>query len=205
MEPLVRSLNQSRSPFGASGSIHPKRADLDFYPTPPEAIRALLSVEQFDGTIWEPACGDGAISRELASVGYEVVSTDIADHGFGDSGIDFLRERSPRAKHVITNPPYGRGLADQFVRHALALTRQTGGSVAMLLNLASLSHPPRHKLFVENPPAAIYAFDQLVCYPNGIRNEAIARANNQRYCWIVWKADHAGRPTFWWLSAKEFI
>ena len=27
----------------------------------------------------------------------------------------------------------------------------------------------------------------------------------QRYCWIVWKADHSGRPTFWWLSAKEFV
>jgi hypothetical protein len=39
------------------------RADHDYYPTPPEAVRALLGVEQFEGTIWEPACGDGAISR----------------------------------------------------------------------------------------------------------------------------------------------
>lgn len=36
----------------------PKRAPFEFYPTPPEATRALLSVETFDGTIWEPACGD---------------------------------------------------------------------------------------------------------------------------------------------------
>jgi hypothetical protein len=35
----------------------------DFYPTPPEGTRALLSVERFEGPIWEPACGDGAISR----------------------------------------------------------------------------------------------------------------------------------------------
>jgi biotin carboxyl carrier protein len=91
----VQSLNHSRSPFGASGSSHPKRAVLDFYPTPPEAIRALLSVEQFDGSIWEPACRDGSISRELTAAGYEVVSTDISDHGFGASGIDFLHERSP--------------------------------------------------------------------------------------------------------------
>lgn len=35
----------------------------DFYPTPPEMTRALLSVELFYGAIWEPACGDGAMSR----------------------------------------------------------------------------------------------------------------------------------------------
>jgi hypothetical protein len=66
------------------------RADHDFYPTPPEAVRALLSVEQFDGTIWEPACGDGAISRELEAHGHNVVSTDLIDRGYGQSGSDFL-------------------------------------------------------------------------------------------------------------------
>lgn len=35
---------------------YPKRAPFEFYPTPPEATRALLSVENFDGDIWEPAC-----------------------------------------------------------------------------------------------------------------------------------------------------
>jgi len=49
----------------------------DFYPTPPEGTRALLSVERFDGSIWEPACGDGAISRVLIEAGYEVVSSDL--------------------------------------------------------------------------------------------------------------------------------
>jgi hypothetical protein len=189
----------------ASGCWHPNRAPNDFYPTPPEAVRALLSVESFDGSIWEPACGNGAISKVLSAKGHFVISTDLFDYGFGTAGIDFLREPSSRAKHTITNPPYGRGLADRFVRHALALSRQTGGSVAMLLNLASLCHPLRHELFTKNPPAGIYAFDELICYPNGIPNPAIARANNQRYCWVVWKAKHSGRPTFWWLSAKEFV
>lgn len=35
---------------------YPKRAAFEFYPTPPEATRALLSVEQFEGSVWEPAC-----------------------------------------------------------------------------------------------------------------------------------------------------
>jgi hypothetical protein len=58
-------------------------------------------------------------------------------------------------------------LGDAFVRHALMLTRETGGTVAMLLNLASLRHPSRHSLWVENPPSAIYGLDELVCWPEG--------------------------------------
>ena len=193
-----------RSPFGASGRLHPNRAPFEFYPTAPEATRALLSVERFEGTIWEPACGNGAISRELIAAGYDVVSTDLVDHGFGTPRVDFLVQQSARARHIVTNPPYGRGLADRFVQHAISLTRQTGGSVAMLLNLASLCHPLRHARFVTDPPAAIYGIDELVCYPNGNPRDAIASTYWHRYCWVVWKPNHSSRPTFWWLSTRDF-
>lgn len=38
-------------PFGPDGRVHPMRAPFEFYPTPPQATRALLSVEEFDGSI----------------------------------------------------------------------------------------------------------------------------------------------------------
>lgn len=119
----------------------PRRIPNEFYPTPPEAVRALLSVEPFDGSIWEPACGEGAISKVLSAAGHQVVSTDRYAYGFSETGVDFLAEQAPRARHIVTNPPYGRGLADAFTLKALALTRQTGGKTALLLNLASLCHP----------------------------------------------------------------
>lgn len=200
----VRGSGHARSPERASGRIHPKRAAYDFYPTPPEATRALLSVERFDGSIWEPACGEGAISSVLTNAGHFVVSTDLIDRGYGDGGIDFLNEAAPRAKHIVTNPPYGQGLADKFVGRALTLTRKTGGNVAMLLTLRSLCHPLRHSKFVHTPPAAIYGLDQLVCFPNGVYNEALARGAKERFCWVVWKHGHESRPSFWWLSASEF-
>jgi hypothetical protein len=96
-------------------------------------------------------------------------------------------------------------LGDAFVRHALHLTRQTGGTVAMLLNLASLCHPKRHQLWVEHPPTAIYAIDELVCWPEGDANLAGRATNSHRYCWAVWKPGHTGRPTFWWLAMRDFI
>lgn len=175
----------------------------EFYPTPPEATRALLSVETFDGTIWEPACGDGGIAQVLADHGHAVVSTDLYAYGFGQSGIDFLREERPRARHIVTNPPYGLGLADDFVEHALALTAQTGGKVAMLLNLASLCHPSRTDRWRKRPPARIYAIDDIVCWPAGYRRPH-AGFFKQRYCWAVWTHDHSGPPSFWWLSGTAF-
>jgi hypothetical protein len=192
-------------PFGKDGRIHPSRAPFEFYPTPPEGIRALLSVESFDGSVWEPACGDGAIARELIGAGYDVIATDLVDHGYGEAGVDFLIQRAPRTKHIITNPPYGDGLADRFIGQALRLTRHTGGSVAMLLMLSSLCHPLRNSKFLNTPPAAIYGLDELVCFPNGIHDPNYARRARERFCWVVWKPGHAGRPSFWWLSTARFL
>lgn len=181
------------------------RAPLEFYPTPPEATRALLSVEDFDGSIWEPACGDGAISRELIKAGYDVTSTDLAERGYGEGGYDFLKSAKPLAKHIITNPPYGtHGLGDAFVRRALIHARKTDGTVAMLLNLRSLANPDRHKKFVKTPPSAIYVLDDLICWPEGKPTDKSRRIARQQYYWAVWKPGHKGAPKMWWLSTRDF-
>jgi hypothetical protein len=102
-----------------------------FYPTPPRGALALLEVETFSGTIWEPACGDGAISRLLEAAGHHVISTDLIDRGYGQGGHDFLTDSTTVADHIVTNPPYG--LARRFVEHALARVAPGGGTVCMLL------------------------------------------------------------------------
>lgn len=178
------------------------RVPHDFYPTPPEGTRALLAVETFDGPIWEPACGDGGISRVLLRAGYSVCSTDLIDRGFGQHGINFLDEQSPRAKHIVTNPPYGRGLADAFIRHSLRFTEQTGGTVAMLLNLASLAHPRRHGFYMRTPPSVVYVLDHLECWPAG-RKPAYYEAE-QRYCWMLWKAGADNSTRLAWLSTQRY-
>ena len=99
--------NSNKSKVSIANTRYPKRAAYEFYPTPPEATRALLSVESFEGDIWEPACGDGAISKVLEAAGYQVVSTDLIDRGYGAGGHNFLNSDKPLAKNIITNPPYG--------------------------------------------------------------------------------------------------
>ena len=82
----------------------------DFYCTPPEAVRALLKAEKFSGTIWEPACGDGAIVNVLRDTGHRVYATDLVDRGCPDSEsrVDFLMEQAPSFAigAIVTNPPY---------------------------------------------------------------------------------------------------
>jgi hypothetical protein len=154
-------------------------------------------VERFDGSIWEPACGDGAMSSVLTHAGHFVVSTELIDRGYGDGGVDFLAQATPRAKHIITNPPYGRGLADKFIGRAISLTRKTGGSVAMLLTLASLCHPMRHDKFVRSPPAAIYGLDHLVC---------LSKWNLQRgYCTRRKGAVLLGRVETWPRGPSDLL
>jgi hypothetical protein len=85
---------------------------------------------------------------------------------YGEAGQDFLRQARPRAKHIVTNPPYGQGLADEFIRRALILTRESGGKVAMLLNLASLAHATRTPRWRATPPVRLYAIDSVTCWPD---------------------------------------
>ena len=180
------------------------RVPAEYYPTPHGVISALLAVERFDGSVWEPACGDGRISRALGWRGHFVVSTDLHDHGAGLTGIDFLAERTPRARNIVTNPPYGRGLADRFVEKALALTAMTGGKVAMLLNLASLCHPMRTEWWQNHPPVRIYAVDDCECWDTERFGPTPWRTNTQRYAWIVWEPNHRGATQFSWLPVRKF-
>jgi len=183
----------------------------NFYPTPPEATRALLSVERFDAPIWEPACGKGHIARVLEDAGHQVLATDLNDWCYGACNVDFLddrhvkaaREAAPRIRHIVTNPPYGSGLADGFIRQALAVTADTGGKVAMLLNLASLAHADRTPFWRAHPPARIHAIDSVVCWPDPDRAPP-RHFIQHRYCWVVWSPDHRGPTEMHWLSARDF-
>ena len=196
----------SRSSRIVSPHAHavPRRLPNEFYPTPPEATRALLSVETFEGSIWEPACGEGAIAKELSAAGHAVVATDLVAYGHGLPGIDFLKETRPRARHIVTNPPYGSGLADAFITKSLMFARETRGTVAMLLNLASLAHRTRTRWWREHPPARLYAIDDIICWPDHLYGPAPNHFTKHRYFWAVWTPNHQGTSAFWWLSSADF-
>jgi hypothetical protein len=167
------------------------RSDLDFYPTPPEATLALLDRERFDGVIWEPACGDGAMSKVLQSYG-PVISTDVFYRGFGEGGIDFLKTYK-KVDCVITNPPFR--LAEAFVRHGLEVSKK---KVAMLLKIQFLEGASRHKLFKETPLKKVYVFSKRL---KGMNRDGAEMKNSSMICfaWYVWEHGYNGEPCIDWI------
>ncbi len=66
-----------------------KREENDFYATDPYAIRCSIDTMKELGIsdkIWECSCGNGSLSKELESMGFNVKSTDLVDRGFGMGG-----------------------------------------------------------------------------------------------------------------------
>jgi hypothetical protein len=165
-----------------------ERESNDFYPTPPEAIQLLLSKESFPGLIWEPACGDGAISKFLPKT---TISTDLFDRGYGQSGVDFLNTNK-KVDHIITNPPYS--IAKEFVEHALFCANH---KVAMLLKLNFLESQSRYHLFKTTPLSMVYVFSKRVSFNKG--TEKGKGSGLLAYAWFLWDHDYIGEPRIDWL------
>lgn len=183
----------------ALGSRLSKRHAEDFYRTPPECTSALLAYESFSGPIWEPACGDGAISEVLKSAGHDVFSTDLIDRGYGFGELDFLAQGQTVAPTIVTNPPFK--LADAFVLHSLSLGVC---KIAMLLRLTWLEgEARRRKLFQHYPPSRVWIFSRRPTLWNGDDPDARTTGGAIAYGWFIWDRDHVGPPTLGWIAQEK--
>ena len=125
------------------------RQEDDFYPTPAYVTQALLDNYRFTGEIWEPACGDGRMSKILEQYYSKVESSDLINRGYGTAGVDFLAS-SREVDNIITNPPFN--LAFEFIVQGLRLSRRC---LALLLPIRYLTGKRRAKLYHEFPPAKV--------------------------------------------------
>jgi len=172
---------------------HENREKDDYYPTPPAGTEALLRVEQFAGAIWEPACGDGAISRVLENAGHQVISTDLVNRSFGLARVDFLMETKSLAPNIVTNPPFK--MVTPFMRKALDLSE---GKVAFLLRLACLEGVERKRIFESTPLARVWVFSRRLTMQRG-KYEEDQKGGMFPFAWFVWEHDYAGKPTLGWI------
>jgi hypothetical protein len=186
------------STYNLNGGFKPtlKRfADLqgpDHFPTPEWATHALIDNEFFEGSIWEPACGDGAMSRVLETTGSPVLSTDLFDRGYGEPGVDFLTA-DHAADNIVTNPPYNS--AEAFVTSGLAKARR---KMALLLRLAFVEGANRQRtIFAKTPPTRIWVFsERITFYPAGAVQKG---SGTTAYAWFVWDKDDMGKTEMKWL------
>lgn len=172
----------------AGGGAAEDRQKDDFYPTPRACTLALLKVERehlqrasWGGKIWEPACGDGAISKVLIEAGLRVVSTDLVDRGYGDMRADFFSFRGPLGNAIITNPPFA--IAEAFIRKSRELKVDY---LALLLKSTYWHAAERFSLYNAYKPAAVYP---LTWRPDFLG----LGAPTMESAWMVWRSYSDGR------------
>lgn len=168
-------------------------ADLDgpdFFPTPAWATHALIDNENFEGEIWEPACGNGAMSDVLTQTGNSVFSSDLFDRGYGEAGHDFLTSQRS-APNIVTNPPYN--CAEGFVE---AGVRKSERKFALLLRLAFLEGANRQRtIFNRCPPARVWVFsERITFYPENAERKG---SGTTAYAWFVWDKAATGTELRW--------
>lgn len=182
---------------GGHGNL--PRVEDDFYPTPEVATRALLRNTYFTGPVWEPACGDGAITKVLRRAGFLVHSSDIVKRkGITLKQNDFLTSSwtPPEFNSIITNPPYS--LAIPFARVAI----DHGVDVAFFLKSAILSgHKAWSQLFKEKPPSLVLSLERPVPY----RRDGVWVRGSFGHVWVVWRRNPTRfrETTIRWVGLDE--
>ena len=176
---------KSSTMIGGESNQH-GRNSADFYATPPECTAVLL--ENYggmfrQGRVWEPACGDGAISKVLEGRGYEVVSTDLHDRGYGEGGMNFLTSDCS-CQSIITNPPFH--LAAQFIERAV----KKEVPFAMLLKATYWHAAKRNELFNRTRPLAVIAMSWRPAM-----SPERGKSGTMDFIWTVWRpaTDHCTR------------
>lgn len=158
----------------------------DLYTTPQFAVEALLKHESFTGCVRDPGCGLGDISKVFIAGGHsDVDSFDLYDHGYGETGIDYLDIESV-IDNTVMNPPFK--LLSEFILKALETTKN---KVAVFARINCLETKDRYDfIYKETPPSRVYLFVHRVkCHKGGVDD---GQSSAVLYCWQVW--DYEKRP-----------
>ena len=190
--------NETLTGTSLSGtSMRRERVENDYYATPPESTIALLEREKFFGGILEPCCGEGHISEVLKDYGYDVISNDLIDRGYGEFNEDFLTSDNLRADNVVTNPPFK--YAKEFIEKSLEITT---GKVAMFCKVQLLEGVSRREMFENTPLKTVYVFTKR---QNPLRNGNPLDENGKKwastmcFAWFVWEHGYEGKPSIEWI------
>jgi hypothetical protein len=175
------------------------REEHDFYATDPVAIRKLCEVYKFHEWIWECACGQGHLSKELIANGYQVFSSDLINRGYSNHIIDFVIHNKPWIGDIITNPPFRH--AQAFIENALNII-QEGNKVVMLLNLQFLESSARSEFFEEYPPSIVYVSRSRIktAKYGDFDTYKTTGGSKNAMAWFIWEKGFKGDPIIKWFN-----
>lgn len=181
-----------------SGNNLGQRKESDLYQTPYSITRQLFDRERFDqrSTILEPACGSGAMVREMRRSFYGT----IVDY---DSETDFLKE-DRRFRYIVTNPPYS--LSNEFILKAKKVATE---KFAFLFPLSYLHGQKRFETIYQDtefPLAKVRVFTRYPDLRCPIREDGKYSTGFVVYAWFVWdRRSRAKGPRISWIDNSAYI
>ena len=199
-QPSLMVVSDSRKPDA------PRRAE-DFYPTgQPDAVRALLTRDgdriRSLGAVWEPACGDGALVREIRAAGIPCCASDLIDRGCPDSWqADYFTCLRSRGDSIITNPPYNlinaRDGHGKWLRHTLDMPGWRYLALLLSWDWPAARANGLGAMLDANP----FSYCYLMRWKLDFTGEG---SPPQRNAWFVWDRDDVRtEPGFRWLDRTD--
>jgi len=172
-----------------------ERAANDWYVDQPEATEALLRVERFSGSSWDPACGGGTIPTAMRAAGLRCFGSDLVDRG-GGTVLDFLNDEPNGAgehvDNIVSNPPFN--LAREFIDKALTIASH---KVAMLLPLTFLEGQRKAAWLQAQPLARVHVFTWRINMPPGelfLAGNVELGGGKKCFAWFVFEHGWQGPP-----------
>jgi hypothetical protein len=183
----------------------PKRADKDFWPTPPELQRALvryvlplLPV----GPVWEPAAGDGALADALAESGRNLILSDIDPQRSGILRRDFLKDDPPAGTQgsiLITNPPFIEEVFNGFCDRALQML-DSGHLQAVVLLARADKLGAQGRAAILNRATHVLTVTARTRWLRG--SGGAEKSPRWWFVWITWLPE-GGPPTTRWINRAD--
>lgn len=167
------------------------REGTDFYPTPPDATAALMAYLNLPaGTkVWEPACGQGHMVRELEAWDMDVYATDLFYQGVGIGDTDFTGQKENHGcEWLITNPPFA--LAERFIEQAASIGFE--GGFAFLLKSQYWHAKSRLSIWERFRPSHILPLTWRPDFLFGAKRGASV----MECIWCVWDSDWWSDPVY---------
>lgn len=127
-----------------TGTISNKKQELGYFPTPRPVVDRIIELAEidFDHTVLEPECGQGAIVWELVKITPDVKCYEIDPRNVAEmlkhivvpvTVADFLTvEPTPIFDRVVMNPPFQRQQDILHVNHAMRFLKPGGRLVSIM-------------------------------------------------------------------------
>jgi len=172
------------------------RPEGDFYPTPKSLVWVAEDMikGELDKTqdVFEPCCGNGMISTEIAKWGYNVAENDLY-HG----GVDYLNTPFSYTQ-IITNPPFS--LWDEFVVKA----KKEANKVILIGRSNYFGTASRLANGIWKELKSVHFFNRYVDYRTPERDDGIFHVGAMATAWFVWEKGFHSPATINFLDVQPY-